>query len=264
MDLTDAYVNGTYIPDADGYPPRWDAAAQAFRDGLGDRARLDLPYGPGARNRFDLFLPVADSKGLVVFIHGGYWRRFDKSLWSHLAAGAVARGWAVAMPSYTLAPQARISQLTQEMAQAVSTAAGEVAGPIVITGHSAGGHLSARMRCSGVLAAPVVERVKRVVPISMLSDLRPLMQTDMNADLRLDAEEAAAESPLLVDAIEDIHTHIWVGAEERPAFIDQSRWLAEKWGTDLHIAAGRHHFDVIEEMEAADGALTEALVGGLT
>lgn len=263
MDLTDAYENGKYIPGAAEYPGRWAAAALAFRQGLGPQARLDLPYGPGARNHFDLFVPESTPKGLLVFVHGGYWRKFDKSVWSHLAAGPMARGWAVAMPSYTLAPQARIAEITGEVALTIQAAAQEVAGPLVLSGHSAGGHLSARMRCTGVLSAQSAARVVRIVPISPLSDLRPLMQTDMNSDLRLDAEECASESPALCEDLHDSPTAVWVGSAERPAFLDQARWLSGAWNCALHIAEGLHHFDVIEGMAHAESELTEALVGGL-
>ena len=184
MDYDRAYANGPFISGAETFPPRWTQEAAAFRAALGERARTAIPYGPKPRNHLDLFLPEAAPKGLLVFVHGGYWLRFDRDMWSHLAAGAVARGWACAMPSYTLAPEARISAMTQEIASAVDVAAGLVAGPVVVTGHSAGGHLSARMGCADLsLSAPV----KRVVPISPLADLEPIALTAMNADLRLDA-----------------------------------------------------------------------------
>lgn len=265
MDLTDAYENAAYIPDADRFRARWPAAAQAFRDALGDRAELGLAYGGGARNRFDLFRPAGEAAGLIVFVHGGYWKALDRSYWSHLAAGPIARGWAVAMPSYTLAPEARISAMTQEIAAALSAAAERVAGPVVVTGHSAGGHLSARMRCRDVaLPDAVAERLARIVPISPLSDLRPLMRTAMNEELRLDAEEAEAESPALKSDLREVPTHVWVGGAERPVFLDQARWLAEAWpGTQLTVAPGKHHFDVIEAMETGDGPLTGALLDGL-
>ena len=139
MDLTDAYENGAYIPGAETYPPRWAAAAEAFRQSLGPRARLGLRYGAAERQAYDLFLPEEGAEGLLVFIHGGYWHKFDRSSWSHLAAGPLARGWAVAMPSYTLAPEARIADMTREIALALTAAAAEVPGPIVVTGHSAAG-----------------------------------------------------------------------------------------------------------------------------
>ena len=264
MRLTDAYENGKYIPDAEAYVPRWQAQAAAFRASLGARARLDLAYGADARQRFDLFLPEGAARGLVVFVHGGYWLKFDKSHWSHLAAGPLARGWAVAMPSYRLAPEVRISAITADVAGALAAASAEVAGPVVVTGHSAGGHLSARMRCGGVLPAGVAARLARVVPISPLSDLRPLMQTAMNAELRLDGAEAVAESPVLQVDLLDVETVVWVGAEERPAFLDQARWLAEAWpDTTLRVAPGRHHFDVIDGLAEPDSPLARALLDGV-
>ena len=264
MRLTDAYENGKYIPDAEAYVPRWQAQAEAFRASLGARARLDLAYGTDRRQRFDLFLPKGGARGVVVFVHGGYWLKFDKSDWSHLAAGSLAHGWAVAMPSYRLAPDVRIAAITADVAGAVAAAGAMVAGPIVVTGHSAGGHLSARMRCFGVLPAAVAGRLKRVVPISPLSDLRPLMQTDMNALLRIDAAEAAAESPVLLSGPPDVGTVVWVGAEERPVFLDQARWLAEAWPeATMHVAPGRHHFDVIDGMTAPESQLTASMLGGL-
>ena len=263
-DLTDAYENGKYIPDAASYVPQWEADAVAFRASLGARAQVDLAYGPESRQQFDLFMPGGVGRGLVVFIHGGYWKAFDKSYWSHLAAGALEQGFAVAMPSYRLAPDVRIAEITLDVMAAVEAAARMVAGPIVVTGHSAGGHLSARMGCVGVLPEAVAARLMRVVPISPLSDLRPLMQTDMNAELRIDAAEAALESPVLCAPL-DASTTVWVGAEERPAFLDQARWLSEAWPrAELRIAPGRHHFDVVAEMVEADSSLTRALVGGVT
>jgi len=258
MDLTDAYENGAYIPNAASYLPRWTAEAEAFRVQLGERARLDLPYGGDARQRFDLFLPAGEAAGLLIFIHGGYWLKFDKSQWSHLAAGAILRGWAVAMPSYRLAPHVRIGEITTDVAAAVAAAGAQVDGPIVVAGHSAGGHLTARMAS---LKLPVSNRIKRHVPISPLSDLRPLMQTAMNTKLRIDAAEAEAESPVFATTAADVT--VWVGAEERPALLDQARWLSEAWECRLRIAPGRHHFDVIEEMTLAESPLVEALLGGL-
>lgn len=251
------YANGAFIPGADDFVPRWSAKATAFRAELGARSRLDLPYGQGARQRFDLFLPEAAPKGLVVFVHGGYWLAFGKAEWSHLARGPVARGFAVAMPSYTLAPEVRISAMTQEIAQACRTAATMVPGPLVVTGHSAGGHLSARMGCSDI-AAPVT----RVVPISPLSELGPLIATKMNETLAIDAAEAATESPARLALRPGTTAHVWVGAMERPAFLMQARTLSEEWACPWTADPGKHHFDVVDGLEDPESALCSALLDG--
>lgn len=264
MNMDEAYSNRKHIPGGDLYPARWAADAATFRAAMGARARLGLAYGSGARQRFDLFLPDGPPRGLLVFIHGGYWHMFGRQDWSHLAAGGVARGWAVAMLGYTLAPETRIAGITRGVAVGLVFAAREAAqlndtGPVVVTGHSAGGHLAARMACDDV-ALPMAGRLRRVVPISPVSDLEPLMQTAMNADLRIDAAEAAAESPVRHSLRPGVSAHVWVGADERPVFLDQARWLGTAWNVPVTVEPGRHHFDVIEGLLRPDSALMQVLL----
>lgn len=262
MDWDRAYANGDFIAGAADYPPKWAAAAAAFRAALGGRARLDLPYGDGPRHRFDLFLPTGPVRGLVVFIHGGYWLAFGRESWSHLAAGPLAHGWAVAMPSYTLAPEARIAAMTREIGAAVAAAAALVPGPVVVTGHSAGGHLTARMACADAPLPPdVAARIMRALPVSPLADLGPIAQTQMNLKLHLDAAEVAAESPARLARRTGTDVLVWVGGAERPAFLWQARLLSEEWACDWHVDPGRHHFDVIEAMADPASPLTAALIG---
>lgn len=250
MNWDDAYANAAYIEGADAFPARWASKAAAYRNETG--AELDVAYGDGARHCFDLMKPSGKPKGLFVFVHGGYWLRFDKSSWSHFARAAVANGWAAAVPSYDLAPDVRISDITNQIAKAVIKAAEAVDGPIILAGHSAGGHLVARMSCEGVLPDDVASRITRVIPISPVSDLRPLMKTSMNADLKLDAAECGTESPVFGTPHSNIDVTVWVGAEERPVFLDQARWLAEAWACDLLVAGGKHHFDVIDVLSDPD------------
>jgi arylformamidase len=262
-ELDDAYANAAHIPGAADYPPRWERAAAALREGLLEQglADLDQSYGDSPRQRFDLFHPGGAPKGLMIFVHGGYWLRFDKSVWSHLAAGALSRGWAVAMPSYDLCPHVRIADITAQIAQAVTTAAGMIAGPIALAGHSAGGHLVARMLQPGLLPDAVAARLCHVMPISPVSDLRPLLRTSMNADFKLDEAAAIAESPALTVERLPVPVTVWVGADERPVFLDQARWLAEAWGCGQVIDAGRHHFDVIDALADGQSGMIGRLLG---
>ena len=256
MDTTEAYANSAFIPGGESYPGRWAAAAGAFRARVPPQV---LAYGAGPRERVDLFRPEGAPLGLVVFVHGGYWMQGDRSLWSHLAAGPLAAGWAVAVPEYDLCPAVDIAGITARVARAVEVAAAEVAGPLRLTGHSAGGHLVARLGCADVALA-VRGRVARIVPISPLADLAPLMSAAMNATLRIDAATARAESPMRHPAPACPVT-VWVGGAERPAFLDQARWLGQAWGCPVEVDPGRHHFDVIEGLEQAGSPLTRALLG---
>ncbi len=269
-DWNDAYANGANIPHGERWPDAWVAPAKQFRDEMAASgcARLDLEYGPAPRNRFDLFLPREEPKGLVVFVHGGFWRAFDKSFWSHLAAGAVGNGHAVAMPSYTLCPENRVSGITREVGAAIEKAAGMVDGPIRLTGHSAGGHLVTRMISStSPLSAGTRARIAHVLSLSGVHDLRPLMTTAMNADLNIDAEEARAESPVLLEPMENARLTCWVGAAERSEFVRQNALLANIW-TGLGAATAvveepdRHHFNVIDGLADPAHALTRTLLTG--
>ncbi len=263
MRFDEAFANAAHIPGGSGFPGVWAARAAAFRAGQSGRAGLGLRYGSAGRNWFDLFLPeAAPPLGLMVFVHGGYWLAFGPRDFSHLAAGALARGWAVAMPGYTLAPTARLAEIRAEAGRAISAMAGLVEGPLVLTGHSAGGQIVARLACAdGGLPEPVAARIRRVVPISPLGDLRPLIETGMNADLRLDAAEARAESPALWPLRPGLGAHVWVGADERPRFRDQARRLGNGWSCPVTAEPARHHFDVIEGLERPGSALMAVLLG---
>lgn len=259
IDWDDAFANPPYISGAADYPARWAAEAAAFRAAQ-PGAALDRPGGAG----FDLFRPEGAPRGLVVFVHGGFWRAFGKSDWSHLAAGALARGYAVALPGYRLAPAAQLPEMTAQVAAALTAAAAEVAGPIHLAGHSAGGHLVTRMLCADVaLPAEVRARLARVVSISGLHDLRPLRLTRLNELLQLTEESARAESVALQRPREPVPVTAWVGGGERPEFLRQSALLSEAWGdqVQLVVAPGRHHFDVIAGLADPDSPLMAALLG---
>jgi acetyl esterase/lipase len=257
VDWDDAYSNTAHIPGGEEFPPRWAAHAAAYC-AAAKGAEIDLAYGGHPRELVDIFHPEGEARGLAVFVHGGYWMAFDKSTWSHLAEGARRRGWAVALPSYVLAPEARIGAITGQIARAISFAAARVAGPIRLSGHSAGGHLVSRMVCEGgPLDEGTAARVERVVSISGLHDLQPLLRTAMNATLGLTEAEARAESAALTAPRPGARVTAWVGAAERPEFLRQSELLVEAWGdaAKLVVDPERHHFDVIDGLADPDSAL---------
>lgn len=267
-DWDNAYANGANIAGSDRWPAAWTEPARAFRDALAaeGRARIDIAYGEQPRNRFDLFLPRAAPQGLVVFIHGGYWLESDKSDWSHLAKGAVGSGYAVAMPSYTQCPDIRVAGIVREIGAAIEKVAAMVDGPLMLTGHSAGGHLASRMVTTTTpLAADVAKRIRHVVSISGLHDLRPLMRTGMNAALAIDETEAQAESPALLRPLDGARITCWAGGGERSEFLRQNALLANIWiglgaVTSCVVEPDRHHYDIVDGLADPAHALTRKLI----
>lgn len=266
-DWDDAYANAPHIAQGVLYPARFASAAANFRAALnGSHAEYDLSYGPDPRHRFDLFHPEGQSRGLAVFVHGGFWLAFDKSSWSHLAAGARARGWTVALPSYRLAPQASIPQITQDIGAAITTAAARVGGPICLAGHSAGGHLVSRMTSQTTpLGTDIQARLRHVLSISGLHDLRPLLKTAMNTKLAMTESVAAAESTALLMPLTESRVTAWVGAAERPEFCRQNALLANVWyglgaQTREIISPELHHFNICDGLCDPAHPMTAAFI----
>jgi acetyl esterase/lipase len=265
-DWDDAFANMAHITGSADLPRLWSDSAAAYR-ATDLKVDQDIPYGDHSRERFDLVWPEGAPKGLVVFIHGGFWMRLDKSYWTDFAEGARANGWAVCLPSYTLAPNARISQMTQQIAAAIETAASRVSGPIRITGHSAGGHLSTRMMCDDTaLSIETLARIEAVQSISGLHDLRPLLHTKMNEILCLDEDEAILESAVLHRPAISVPYCCWVGGGERPEFIRQSEMMAQVWAgldvpTNCIIHGQYNHFTVLEGLRDPSSAITRNLIG---
>lgn len=262
-DWDDAYANMPHIPDAEAFIPRWIDDAAAFRSSI--NCELDISYGQGEREKYDLYYPNGDSKGLFVFVHGGYWMRFDKSYWSHFAAGALARGFTVCMPSYPLCPDIEIGDIGRCVAKSIEQIAGKIGGPIYLCGHSAGGHIASLLSSSVLgLGDDIGRRIVKTISISGVHDLRPLLKTQLNETFKLTADTAARWSPALLKPVENSKLMAWVGADERPEFVRQNRLLADMWlglGASIQCVeeAGKHHFDVIDGLRNPDSALMRAV-----
>jgi len=180
--------------------------------------------------------------------------------------GAIKHDLAVAIPSYTLCPEVKISQITAEIATFAADVAGKIDdGPIHLIGHSAGGHLVTRL-ASGALDRRLLERVAKIVSVSGVHDLRPLLKTSMNDDLRLDLAEARSESPLLLEPVLPVDLTCWVGGDELPSFRRQNRQLTEAWAglgmtTEAVEAEGKNHFSVIDDLSDPESELVKTLLG---
>ena len=267
-DLDDAYENSAYIPGAASWLQGLPDRAASFRASQPD-AMLNQPYGKSERQRYDLFTPEGGldvARGLLAIVHGGYWMALSKDDFSYLAAGPLARGWTVAMIGYTLAPQARIAEITTEIAAATNAVAKLGNGPLRLAGHSAGGHLVARMICQDVaLSDQAAQRLDRVVSVSGLHDLRPLRRLAKNETWQLDDAEAATESPVMQIPREGIELACIAGADERPEFIRQNALLPLAWqglGTPAYsrLLAGDHHFSVIDHLANMDSDVCKSVV----
>jgi arylformamidase len=257
-----AYDNSAAVIDSPALVAARNAASAAYR--AAHPAGLDLPYGPAERQKWDLFPAEDPHAPCLVFIHGGYWQRNSREGFAAVAEGVRAHGWSVALPGYTLAPDASLRAIVAEMHAALDWLAVDgpahgVAGRVVVSGWSAGGQLAAM-----ALSHP---HVVAGLAISGVYELAPLRDTVLNEKLRLSDAEVASLSPLRLPAV-DKPLGIAYGTNELPALIADSRALhalraAAHCPGPLVPVARTDHFTILDTLRSPDGALTRAAIGML-
>jgi arylformamidase len=253
-----AYNNSAAVPNSPALNAARETASAQFR--AAHPEHLDLRYGPRERNTWDLF-PSADPHApCIVFIHGGYWQRNSKDQFANLIAGPYASGWSAALPGYTLAPDATMTEIASEINAALDWLAANgpkhgIAGPIVLSGWSAGGHLTALCLGHPAVAAGLA--------ISGVFELGPIRDTYLNDKLKMTDAEIAALSPLRVPMVKKPLAIAYGTAELAPLVSDSRELHAMR--AALHLPGvlipvpGADHFTIVHELRDAGGILTRQL-----
>src|SRR5215471_5253463 len=181
IDYEAEYNNRARVPEHPEIFARWARAGEDYRaEAMKERrAELGLSYGSSLRQFIDLFSPRPGVVApLALFIHGGYWRSLDPSLFSHMARGLNAHGVAVAVVGYDLCPEVTIAEIIDQIRHACLFLWLRTGQRMMIYGHSAGGHLAGAMVATDWQAlypkAPP-DLVPAAYSISGLFDLTPLV-----------------------------------------------------------------------------------------
>ena len=259
VDYEAEYNNRARVPENPSIMAGWAKDAAAYRQRHAPRV---IAYGPGARNSIDLF-PGNDEGPVVVFIHGGYWQALDGSFFSHLAGGLNAHGVSVAIPSYDLCPAVTVDEIIRQMRVATRQLT-RLGRSLVVSGHSAGGHLAACMLATDWQAYDASlpgDPVIAAYAISGLFDLGPLVGTSINKALQLDDATARTASPLFWKPPARGSLDAVVGENESAEYFRQSRTIVEHWGaagiaTRFGVVAGANHFTAIAPLADPGSPMT--------
>jgi arylformamidase len=255
-----AYNNTAAVKDSARILAERAAASAEFR---ARRPRgLDIAYGPRERNRWDIFPAASANAPCLVYIHGGYWQRNSRESISVLAEGVMAHGWAAAFPGYTLAPDATLTQIVAEIRAALDWMAATgpthgIAGPIFLSGWSAGGHLTAM--------ALDHARVAAGLSISGVFELGRIRDTYLDEKLKLTDDEVETLSPLRLPVV-DKPMALAYGTAELPRLVADSRTMharraASHAAGNLVPIPGANHFTILDELQSPDGRITRELLG---
>jgi acetyl esterase/lipase len=248
--------NGAAVAGSGNIVAGWNRLSLELR--AQHSAHLDLRYGPRERNRID-FLKAADKAPTLLFIHGGYWQTRAKETFTLFAEGAMAHGINVALIGYTLAPEAALDQIVGEVHAGIDflsrqlPAFGGDGSGIVVSGWSAGGHLTAM-----ALSHP---KVRAGMAISGIYDLEPIRASYLNEKLKLDEAMSRRNSPMMQGGGAAKPLSLVVGSAELPLLRKQTADFAghrARYGLPVTYEeiAGADHFSIMSEMASPSGRIT--------
>jgi arylformamidase len=266
------YNNRAKVANVDDYKAAQVVASDRVRETAS--ARFDLAYGNTADERLDLYM--ADGAGphaVHVFFHGGYWKQNHKDEFGFVAQPFVGHGVTVAVVEYSLIPSVRLAELIRQCRASLAwvwrNAASFGGDPnrISISGHSAGGHITAMMMATDWPAFGAdlpADLVKAGCGISGVYELEPVRLSFHNAELGFTDDEARAFSPVSLEPKGGGRLLLTVGGDEGPEFIRQSNDLAAAWsakGVDVRaeVLPGENHFSMMNQYIDPDSTLSRAV-----
>jgi arylformamidase len=272
LDLEAEYNNRARVPEHPGIIAGWKENAAVYRASY-PHSELGLSYGSSARQTIDLFWPDAKRDApIALFIHGGYWQALDPSHFSHLARGANANGIAFALAGHDLCPQVSVAEIIDQVRAAAVFLWRRHQRPMVASGHSAGGHLTACLVATDWKTLGAREAlIPSGLAVSGLFELEPLVPTSINNALKLDTAEAKRLSPRYWPVKNGLTLDAWVGAAESSEYLRQSDGVVRVWRgqgaeTAYREVEGANHFTVVapyadpaSEMVQRLAALSRAL-----
>lgn len=272
-DLDAEYNLAARVPESTEIASRWADESRRAREELD--CALGVRFGPTVEEYLDIFPAKGDDNAPVhLFIHGGYWRRFGARDFSFIAPRLVQSGVTVAISNYALCPKVTVSEIVRQSRAALAClhdhAADHRGDPsrITVSGHSAGGHLTAMMLATdwtGDYGRPA-DLIKGACPISGVFDLEPIPYTYLQPYVQVTWAEVRRLSPIRLIPQHAPQITVAVGGAETDEFIRQSRTFHEAWCTrglnaDFLEIESKNHFDILDGFQDPDSALFHTIRG---
>lgn len=247
-ELEREYTPASRVENIQTYLDEYARAGQASRQKI---SHAKLQYGPHSDAWLWLAENVASQK-LVVFVHGGFWRRLSADDGTFLTPGWHNLGFNVASINYSLCPNESLPTLVSQTSQAIDFLLKRYSPEeMTLIGHSAGAQLVAMKLCD-----PNSPKFGGAILVSGVFDLEPIVHTSVNEAVKLTTQKAQSLSPInfVADAQDTPIAVIW-GANETNEFKRQSKDFANAWTAVAdHSSAkqkefeSRNHFDILYEL----------------
>lgn len=267
------YNNRAAVPDFANIVAGWQKDSEAARAEL--KGHLDVPYGDGSRAKMDIFPAAGDASGqapVLAFIHGGYWQALDKGVFSCIAPLYVEAGITIVTIGYPLCPDVTMGDIVVACRAALLWLSRNIGDygcdptRLFLSGHSAGGHLSALLAGTDWAAeGGTANLLKGAIPLSGLYELEPIRLSYLNEALHLTPEEVARCSPSLQTTRISCPLLLAVGGAETDEFRRQQRdYVAHLSGQGMSPQTlepeGLNHFTIVDAFRSSGTALSDAVL----
>ena len=260
------YNNRYHVPDFEVHLKQWEDKSRLTEKDY--RIVKDISYGMRSRECLDIFPSPQKGSKTLIFIHGGYWQKFDKSSF-HFIARTFADHITIVIINYPLIPSVNMDQLVESCRHAINWIHINIdkwngdPDQLYIAGHSAGAHLAA-MLVTKENSQSDKSFIKGICTMSGLFDLVPIQLSNINDVLQMDKETATRNSPFLKDPFETCRLLITVGTEETDEFKNQSRKLTNNWKNknntvELLELPGLNHFSILSSIDDPDSLLNMSI-----
>tara|TARA_Y200000002_G_scaffold27294_1_gene20517 strand:- start:923 stop:1804 length:882 start_codon:yes stop_codon:yes gene_type:complete len=243
--------------------PNWELKSASVRQEID--CNLNIIYGSGENQKIDIFYCGEKSAPTLLYFHGGYWQRGNKSIYSFLAKPYTSSGVNVVIVGYDLCPDVSITRISEEAREAIlfvwKKGKDFKLNPnrIVVMGHSAGGHITQMMmgtKWSNLEIMLPNDLIKAGIPISPLSYLEPVRLTEaLNAGIRMDELEAETQSPMTQHPpVTNAPQLVAVGGLETTEFHRQAQMYVDAYNSKERIikffeVPNVDHFDELNILE---------------
>ncbi len=266
--LDKQYNNRLHVPDYAAHLRSWEMRSRQTEKEF--PVVKNIPYGELPREQVDIYPSLFPSSKTLIFIHGGYWHKFDKSSFQFIANAFRKYCITTVLINYPLAPVVSIDQIAASCRKAVYWLSQNISayngdpGQLYISGHSAGGHLSAMLLATDWSHFNLVpDTIKGACVISGLFNLIPVMLSDINQSLKMDRETALRNSPVQLLPVTRCPLSIVVGSNETNEILDQSQQLYRCWkesiSAEILPIEGLNHYSIVETMLDPQSCLHQAM-----
>ncbi|CAM1344318.1 alpha/beta hydrolase [Tenacibaculum amylolyticum] len=226
---------------------------------------LDVPYGNEPLQTLDIFPSSIPNSPILIFIHGGYWKGLDKLSYSFIAEPYIKNNITTCIVNYQLIPTVTMESLLNDITTAIqwiiskATMYNGNSNKIILSGHSAGGHLAV---LSYLLTENIQPKIQAICSLSGIFNLAPIQHSYLNDILQLNTTDvhkfsvsnkdlSRIKCPLLLS----------VGGNETDLFIEESKnlYLEHKEVAPItyYEYADLNHYEIVHKLGQDYNLLSE-------